>query len=191
MLHSGQHACVPFSVFFRKSTLLPKSITEFSPRTDLTRDDVTLTHDTAYITVRHTKTIQFGERILQVPLPRIQDSILCPLSALSLLYKDEFANIPMSAPMFSYPVKDARHKCITHSSFVHTLRSILSSCGIDASKYSGHSFRRGGASFAFACGIPAEIIKLQGDWRSSAYEKYISTPVELRRKLSRVLSLHL
>src|SRR4051794_1104850 len=32
--------------------------------------------------------------------------------------------------------------------------------------YTGHSFRRGGATFAFQCGVPASLIKLQGDWRS-------------------------
>ena len=34
-------------------------------------------------------------------------------------------------------------------------------------------FRRRGATFAFDCGLPAELIKLQGDWRSDAYLVYL------------------
>lgn len=33
---------------------------------------------------------------------------------------------------------------------------------------SGHSFRRGGASFALACGVSTDLIQSQGDWRSDA-----------------------
>ena len=48
--------------------------------------------------------------------------------------------------------------------------------GSDPDTVSGHSFRRGGATFAALAGVPAELIKLQGDWRSSAYELYIVFP---------------
>lgn len=39
--------------------------------------------------------------------------------------------------------------------------------------FSSHSFRRGGATFALSLGIPGEIIKLWGDWKSTAYLAYI------------------
>ena len=44
---------------------------------------------------------------------------------------------------------------------------------LDPSLYSPHSFRWGGATFAFDCHIPPEIIKLQGDWKSDAYLVYL------------------
>ena len=34
-------------------------------------------------------------------------------------------------------------------------------------------FRRRGATSAFDCGLSAELIKLQGDWRSDAYLVYL------------------
>ena len=80
---------------------------------------------------------------------------------------------------------------MTHSKFVQILQASLRGSGLNPSEYSGHSFRRGGATFAFACGIPAEIIKLQGDWKSSAYQKYIVAPLNLRQDLARVLALNL
>ncbi|XP_050390553.1 uncharacterized protein LOC126809805 [Patella vulgata] len=36
----------------------------------------------------------------------------------------------------------------------------LPEIGIDPSKYAGHSFRRGGASFAFNCDVPTDLIQL-------------------------------
>jgi hypothetical protein len=47
--------------------------------------------------------------------------------------------------------------------------------------YTGHSFRRGGATFAFRCGVPTTLIKLHGDWRSDAYLLYTATPIHVRR----------
>lgn len=35
-------------------------------------------------------------------------------------------------------------------------------------------FRRFGAIFALQCGGPAKLIKLQGDWCSNAYQRYIN-----------------
>ena len=34
--------------------------------------------------------------------------------------------------------------------------------GLDPHNYSPHNFRRGGATFAFACKDPAELLKFQG-----------------------------
>jgi hypothetical protein len=44
---------------------------------------------------------------------------------------------------------------------------------MDSARYAGHSFRRGGATFAFQCGASPAQIKEQGDWKSSAYLLYL------------------
>ena len=36
-------------------------------------------------------------------------------------------------------------------------------------QFAGHSFRRGGASFALQAGLPTDVIMLFGDWHSDAY----------------------
>ena len=56
------------------------------------------------------------------------------------------------------------------------LRSTLQEAGIDATYYSGHSFRIGAATTAAACGISETIIMQMGRWRSSAYQAYIKIP---------------
>ena len=50
--------------------------------------------------------------------------------------------------------------------FLKRLCVILSSLGLPARDYACHSFRRGGASFAFCAGLPVELIKILGDWHS-------------------------
>ena len=52
----------------------------------------------------------------------------------------------------------------------------------------GHSFRRGGASDAFKCNIPAALIKLQGDWKSNAYLQYSDIPLDVRWNMMNVFS---
>jgi len=48
---------------------------------------------------------------------------------------------------------------------------------LDPQSFSPHSFRRGGASFAFECNVPGEFIKFQGDWRSDGYLVYLEMSV--------------
>jgi hypothetical protein len=45
--------------------------------------------------------------------------------------------------------------------------------GENPDEFSTHSFRRGGASWAFTAEVPTELIQLYGDWRSDAYKKYL------------------
>lgn len=46
--------------------------------------------------------------------------------------------------------------------------------GVDnPSRFRGHSFRRGGATWAFRAGVPGELIQIYGDWASDAYKCYL------------------
>jgi len=62
---------------------------------------------------------------------------------------------------------------LTHGMFVNTLKQFLRQIGIDPDQYSGHSFRRGGATFAFSCaGLPQLYLRAMGDWLSNAFLLY-------------------
>ncbi|CAC5425464.1 unnamed protein product [Mytilus coruscus] len=69
---------------------------------------------------------------------------------------------------------------LTYSKFLSRLKHSLSHIGINPDQYSGHSLRRGGASFALECGIPTELIHSQGDWKSDAYKRYIDPSLDHR-----------
>jgi hypothetical protein len=84
-------------------------------------------------------------------------------------------NAPGDMPLFVF-VRASHLTPLTHAVFVKQLKLLLVQCGFDAKKYSGHSFRRGGATLAFSCNVSPLLIKMQGDWRSEAYQAYVTIP---------------
>ena len=67
--------------------------------------------------------------------------------------------------------------CIRDRSFsTDILRLALTSCGLNSSRYKGHSFRIGAASFAADRGMSDAQIRALGRWKSSAFLKYIRLP---------------
>ena len=66
---------------------------------------------------------------------------------------------------------------LLYRTFMHKLRDTLQSVGVKAVAY--HSFRRGGASFAFQSGVPRELMVL-GDWHSNAVFLYLTIPLNIR-----------
>ena len=54
--------------------------------------------------------------------------------------------------------------------------------------YTGHSFRRGGASWAFQAGLPGELIQVCGDWVSDAYNVYLEFTMQKKLDLAALFS---
>jgi hypothetical protein len=67
---------------------------------------------------------------------------------------------------------------LTFNVFDKLLAEVLTSTGHNPTLYSGHSFRKGGATWAFSHGFPTEAIKLLGDWRSDSFLLYIHLSFE-------------
>ena len=82
---SGWLAWSPSIFFFRKANLLPPSRDKFDEHLHLRRSDLHLFSWGVVMVVRWNKTIQFKQRTLLIPLPRVNESPLCPLRALSML----------------------------------------------------------------------------------------------------------
>ena len=67
----------------------------------------------------------------------------------------------------------------TYRHFQAMLQKQLDKIGIsNSSCCSSHSFRRGGTTFCFLSGVPTEMIKLLGNWKSDAYLSYLEFPLE-------------
>ncbi|CAC5383089.1 unnamed protein product [Mytilus coruscus] len=112
-----------------------------------------------------------GECTLEIPLSRVKNSHLCPSKALLLNFK-QVTTVSSPSPVFLYLVR-GKVTPLTYTAFVKMLKQNLSRLGYDSSKYSGNSFRRGGASFALECGVPADLIQSQGGCKSNAYKSYL------------------
>jgi hypothetical protein len=73
---------------------------------------------------------------------------------------------------------------LTFAVFDKLLKTTLSSANYDPILFSGHSFRRGGATWAFSCGFTSDAIKLLGDWKSDSFLLYIHLSFNTRLTLA-------
>ena len=160
--------------FWREKARAPVNVCPFRNRLFCIRSDIHC--------VTWTKTIQTGERVLQMPLVPIKGSILCPVRA----YKKMCKLIPSSdeSPLFVL----SNNKIVSYNMFQRKLRFLLQKAGLDSAKYSTHSFRRGSTTLLFRAEVPADQIQLMGDWRSDAYKKYLSYDLSDKIKISKVMS---
>ena len=123
------------------------------------------------VTIPYSKT---NLRPVTVVISKRKDDI-CPLAGvISYLLGSQFK--ASSQPLF--PVNNNGSKFTPRDSFIRTLKAALyNSCNIDAHAYSGHSFRRGGASFMARCGLSDHWIMTHGRWKSDCYRRYIDLGV--------------
>lgn len=65
---------------------------------------------------------------------------------------------------------------VSRAIFIDKLSMTIKYCGLDPSRYKGHSFRIGAASFAADAGMSDSQIRALGRWKSDAFHKYIRIP---------------
>ena len=129
-----------------------------------------------YLYVGFSKTNQFGARDLIVPIPGNPDPALDPVRHVNEL----FTRIPAGSdsPAFTF----SKNKHISYETFTKRLKTLLGKAGYPPNSYSGHSFRRGGATFLHACGGSALMVQASGDWSSSCFTRYLFLSTEERLK---------
>jgi len=72
---------VGYFFFARIGNLLPVSGNSFNPWVHLSRDNLQVSESCLVVVLGHTKTIQDGSRVLQIPLAAIPNSPVCPVTA--------------------------------------------------------------------------------------------------------------
>ena len=146
------------------------------------------------VTVSRTKTIQFKERQLLIPICRVQNKTVCAVHWVERHF-DEVKGKP-SHPAFMIPEGDDV-KPLSYTLFSKILKLTAERAGIEAERVSSHGFRSGGATFLARLGIELDVIKGRGDWRSDQVLVYLRRPVQDRISidhkvadmLSKVISL--
>ena len=97
-------------------------------------------------------------------------SILCPVSA---VLAHLAIRPPTPGPLFVF--QDGTP--LSRDRLISQTRDTLSQLGLDAAKFSGHSFQIGAASTAAKAGFSDSFIQTLGRWKSSAFTAYnIRTP---------------
>ena len=179
---------VAFYGFFRKSHLLPLSPAENDPQKQFSRSDFKFLSWGALVKIKWSKTIQFRERTIQIPLPYIPQSPLCPVT--SILHAMSFTS-SVSQTFHAFAYFDAVHlRCsvLTYRAFLSKLRVCLQARCYSPQDYAGHSFRRGGVSFAYQSGVPLELIKMLDDWKSDSVLLYLTAPLYIRLQTINLIS---
>ena len=159
-LHVCMHAAflVAFFSSLRISNLVPYKASDMAAVNTyfLKREDVFFFAHGAVLRIFKTKTIQFRQRVLQIPLPVIPNSILCPVAALKAYLS--LVPAPLSAPLFMVPVANSA-KPLLAAHFNRFLKACASATGFDPNHFSSRSYRQGGATFVFNCAAPIEFIR--------------------------------
>jgi len=155
----------------RLSNILPASATRFDPSRDLCHRNIQCVDSYIVVIFYWSKTIQCRERRLGIPLVPISGSPLCPVSAFHKMI--DLVPTSSTSPAFCHHHR-SQLVPLTKSIFLRTFRELLVRANVPAAAcYRKHSFRRGGATYAFRLGVPGELIQCMGDWKSDAYKRYL------------------
>ena len=159
---------VAFYCLFRKANTVPKD-EKFDPNCILTRENIGIDRISGfvYIYVGFSKTNQYRKNDRCIPIPKNEDPSLDLYRHIDHLFSSVEAD--NNSPAFTY----GKNKFITYREFTTKLKKLLLQVGLEPSLYSGHSFRRGGASFLFSIGGSQLMVQVLGDWSSMVYTRYL------------------
>lgn len=113
-----------------------------------------------------------------IPLPCICNQFSpCPVheaAHLLNLYRKQNLPVKPNDPLFHFP----DNRILQRNDVTTMITTLCKANQIPAEAYSGHSFRKGGASSLAMQGAPDWMIQTLGRWKSSSYKNYITTPPE-------------
>lgn len=179
-----------FFLFARISNLVSDSRCHIDDYHCLHRGDIEPSHYGLCVKFSWSKTNQFGNRALELPLLSIPNSPLCPVRLFYLMY--ELGPASSQSPLFVYHSRSGIVIPILKRQFVSVLRARLGAAKVTQSHlFRGHSFCRGGTSWAFSAGLPGELIQIFGDWRSDAYKCYLDISMALKLRVAKEMVLSL
>ena len=159
---------VAFYCLFRKANVVPAE-KKFDVSKILTRENIGLDEDkkVVYIYCGFSKTNQYRKKDMCIPIPSNNDPCLDLYRHMVMLL--ERVDAPPDAPAFTY----GQNQFINYCQFTRRLKQILSKAGLNPDLFSGHSFRRGGASFLFSAGATQLMVQVLGGWSSMVYTRYL------------------
>lgn len=159
--------CLGYRCLLRKSHFTKSNHT-------LQREDVSFTDYGILVTLRSSKTVQFRERVVTIPVIESPGSILCPVRWLRLYLK--YVQVPLKGPLFVIP---STKKPLPYGLFARRLHSLIKAAEL-IGRFTSHSLRRGCATYLSRLGLPLHDIKVYGDWRSLSVLLYLSGDVNTR-----------
>lgn len=144
----------------------------------LRRSDFTFYKWGMVIAIRKSKTIQFEERELLIPIAYVKNTNLCAV----YWVRKHFNQIRVAASDLAFQIPAPENRCspLSYKILQASIKHFAELATLDASSFSCHSLRRGGCTFLAIQGASIEEIKHRGDWSSETVYKYIKLPLSER-----------
>ena len=160
---------VAFAGFFRMGELTYDS---FNPTFHSRRADVNLQDGTMFVPASKTDPFRNGT-LVSLPTA-VNDKTVDPIRRL----RRHFAAYParQNDPLFCLYSQNGTPKAFTRTRVVAVLQGCLDEAGIGSGGFTGHSFRRGAATWAASIGVRDEDIMRLGRWSSKAWKAYVDEP---------------
>ena len=172
-----------FRTLLRKSNIVPDSST--SDNHVLLRENVTFTDTGMILVVKSSKTLQYSERVLEIPLNFIPGSPLCVVT----LLKNHFRDVPMPSESYLlYKSSSSSPTPVLYRDLLEFLKGCVMNIGLNPNDVGLHSLRRAGTAFLHSINIPLEDIRCIGDWKSLAVLSYLVTPMDRKLMLEKRVS---
>lgn len=168
---------VGFYLFLRNSNLVPGSKSKFDPQKQLIRSDIQVGSNVILVVIKWSKTIQYQEKQVLLPVLPAKDLKICPVFWLKLILNKVKAG--MDAPLFCTPQENGVVP-ITYDQLADRLKYWVGKTGAPSGKYTLHGLRHGGACHALEVGLVGEDLKLMGDWATDAYMRYLDITLQRR-----------
>ena len=135
-------------------------------------EDLDFVHEGLKITVKRSKTDQFGEGSIKA-LPYFEDSVYCPVTILQRWLNISKIN---KGPIFRRFSKGSKltNDRLTDQTVALLIKDYLNIAGIDSKNYSGHSLRSGFATSAAESGAEERsIMAMTGHKSAEMVRRYI------------------
>jgi hypothetical protein len=125
---------------------------------------------------------------IDIPLPVEVPRDVCALQAIkSFISNDPSQDDPVRCPLLSfvdgsYPSSQVGRKLLDRAVALAGLA--CEGRGRGRKRYTGHSFRRGAATWAKSTGASEEQMQKAGRWSGSSWRAYVDTPVDQQRQFT-------
>lgn len=176
---------VGFFLFLRASNLVPGSRKDFDPNKQLARQDIRIYMNAVVVDIKWSKTVQFNEKLLQVPLLPVADVDICPVSWVLELLR-QVPGEPMD-PVFAV-VERNKLVPVSYSQLRTRMKNWTNRLNLTNIRLTPHSMRRGGSTYAHRINISADAVQLIGDWASDAYKRYYTWSFKKRYDALKVMA---
>ena len=165
-------AALAFCGLLRASNLAPKSLLKFTRLMHLTMDNIKDIATGLLIDIPWTKTNQARDLPLRIFIPQT-GGVGCPL-LLFRRYRERWAGQDAALPLLKW----SKGRPATASELRAALNQVHTAVGMDP-RTGLHAYRRGGAQHYFIMGVPFQVIKRLGTWKSDNILRYLQDAVPL------------